>query len=70
MHPEIRKFWETTSEIVGPTLIGSYEIYVPVGGPLPIFRIETIAHGNKYRFDGKWYSEEEMLRLVKMKAFL
>jgi hypothetical protein len=68
MHPEIKKFWEDAGHMVrGPTLINSYEIYV---GQAPIWRIETIAHGNRYRFNSEWYSEEEMLRIVRLKAFI
>ena len=67
MNSEIKKFWEKLGHVSGPTLINSWEIYIGDG---PIYRIETIAHGNKYRFENKWYSEEEMLRIVRLKAFL
>jgi len=68
MHPEIRKFWEDAGHVVhGPSIIDTYEIYI---GPGPARLIETIAHGNKYRFNKQWYSEEEALRIIKLKAFL
>jgi hypothetical protein len=68
MNPLIRKFWEDAGKAVyGPNAKGSYTIYI---GAEPIFLIETIAHGDMYRFNKKWYSEEEMLRIIKIKAFI
>lgn len=69
MNPLIRKFWEDTGHTVhGPSIIDSYTIYI--GTAPSIFLIETIAHGNMYRFNKKWYFEEEMLRIIKIKAFI
>jgi hypothetical protein len=68
MHPEIKKFWEDAGHILhGPSLIESWEIHI---GHAPIWRIETVCHGDRHRFNGEWYSEEEMLRIIKQKAFL
>lgn len=68
MHPDIKKFWQNTgNEVVGPTLIDSYEMYIGKGF---IRIIETIYHAGKYRFNKKWYSEEEMLKIIRQKAFI
>jgi len=68
MNPLIKKFWEDAGHtVLGPSIIDSYEIHI---GPGPIRLIEMIAHGNKYRFNKQWYSEEEMLRIIKLKAFV
>ena len=68
MNSLIRKFWENIGTVYGPSsIIESYNVYIGTG---PIRKIEIVAHGNKYRFDKKWYSEEEMLRIIKIKAFI
>lgn len=71
MHAAIKKFWTKKRgyRLVGPTLIDSWEIHIPVGGPFNMFRIETVCHGDKYHYNNEWYSEAEMLKIVKMKAF-
>jgi hypothetical protein len=67
MHPEIKKFWEDAGHtVLGPSIIETYEIHI---GPGPGRLIQMIAHGNHHRFNKKWYSEEEMLRIIKLKAF-
>lgn len=68
MHPEIKKFWENSGhELVGPSFIETWEILIGDGC---IRRIETVCHGDSYRYNEKWYSEEEMLRIIRLKAFL
>jgi len=67
INPEIKRFWEKRGEVSGPTLIDSWECYL---GKLPIRQIVTIAHGNKYYYEKEWYTEEQMLKILKMKAFL
>jgi len=70
MHPEIKKFWEATGhKLYGPSGIQSWEIHKYLGGPLGISLIETVCHGDKYQFQNKWYSEEEMLAIIKLIAF-
>lgn len=72
MHSEIKKFWQdagyTPSGGEPPTYI--WEIHIPIGGPFNISLIEIVCHGNEYLFNKEWYSEEEMLRIIKQKAFL
>ena len=68
MHPLIKKFWEEEGHaVIGPSIIDSCEIYIGTG---PFYLIEMVAHGNMHRFNGIWYSEEEMLKLIKMKSFI
>ena len=35
-----------------------------------IRRIDTLAFGDEHRYEGKWYSEAQMLRIIRQKAFL
>lgn len=73
MHPTIKKFWEDAGwDISNEDQIGTGTVsgYKHIGGPWPISKIKTLAFGATYAFDDKWYSEEEMLRIVKLKAFL
>jgi hypothetical protein len=70
MHPKIKEFWIKEGHTIhgGHAPMYIWELYIEVGPGISI--IETVCHGNKYRFNKEWYSEEEMLKIVKMKAFL
>ncbi len=85
MHPEIKKFWQEagysyienedqTSSVIrrdGKVIyLGIVTGHLPLDGPLPIARMDTLAFGDQHRFKEKWYSEEQMLRIIKLKAFL
>jgi hypothetical protein len=72
MHPDIKEFWIKAgyTPIGGHSPTYIWEINIPMGGPLNISRIEVVCHGNKHRYNNEWYSEEEMLRIIKQKAFL
>lgn len=70
MHPEIKKFWEYIGSVYGPSSIKSWEVHIPLGGPFPLSRIEVICHGDRYRYNKNWYSEEQMLRIIRLKVFL
>lgn len=85
MHPEIKKFWQEagytyienedqTHSVTGPDgkaiYLGTVTGHLPLGGPLLIARLDTLAFGKEHRFKEKWYSEEQMLRIVRLKAFL
>jgi hypothetical protein len=79
IHPDIRAFWERRGKIgydvldsepvhllywfiypgIGLDIAGTYIAYQPHGQ-------ETI----RYSLNGESYTEEEMLRLIKLKAFL
>jgi hypothetical protein len=68
MHPEIRKFWEDAGhKLIGPSLIDTWEIH---RGPGPFYLIDVVCHGNRHRINKEWYSEEEMLRIIRLKAFI
>lgn len=70
MHPEIKKFWNDIGHVVhGPTSMGSYEIHIP-NKNFSIYKIEIVCYGDEYRFNNRWYSEEEMFKIIKLKAFL
>lgn len=64
MHVEIKKFWEeagyTVNEVDWISLITAQKDDC----------LETIAFGDTYKFKNKWYSEEEMLRIIRLKAFM
>jgi len=85
MHPDIKKFWQEegytyienedqTSSITASDgkviYLGTVTGYLPLGGWLPISRMDTLAFGDQHRYKGVWYSEEQMLRIIKLKAFL
>ena len=73
IHPEIKKFWQECGfSIVNEdqTMSGTVTGYKHNKDYFYIRFIKTLAFGNTYRFNGQWYSEEQMLRLVKLKAFL
>ena len=68
MHPKIRKFWEDAGYTISEnSIIDSQEGWKNNN---PYIRLlETLRHGNRYRFNGKWYSEQEMLKIIKLSAF-
>ncbi len=80
MHPDIRKFWEDAGYVISePGYIDSMGSRIQMGtitgykalSPNPcICLIEVIAFGDKHRINGQWYSEEEMLKIIKLKAFI
>lgn len=80
MHPEIKKFWESEGYSISNedqkmtgTVSGYKSIKVDADSQYAIIsKIETLAFGDRYRWpsNGQWYSEEEMLRIIKQKAFL
>jgi hypothetical protein len=81
MHPEIKKFWEDAGYIIEePGYItdpigdriqsGTVSGYKKIGPNSCISIIETLAFGNSHRINKKWYSEEDMLRIIRLKTFL
>jgi hypothetical protein len=75
MHPEIRKFWEKVGTVIcidKPTgSITNVPFYcVNIGTKseaiAAMYDDDTLA----YRLGDRWYTEEVMLRLIKIKAFL
>jgi hypothetical protein len=70
MHPDIKEFWikKGYTPIGGTSPTYIWEVYIDLG--MNISLIEVVCHGNKYRFNKEWYSEEEMLKLIKLKAFI
>ena len=70
MNPEIQKFWEDSGYILSnvdqtiTAIVTGYK-YEPDALFHPI---ETIAFGNTYRINGNWYTEEEMLRIIRKMA--
>lgn len=71
MHPEIKKFWEDAGYTIEP---GDARIQAIYGqGKVNEFggrKIEVLMFNGEYRFGSKWVSEEEMLRIIKLKAFI
>jgi hypothetical protein len=78
MHPEIRKFWcDRGWEIV---YFQDHRIFQArrqsiVDHDFAIWNVEIVAKflaltTIKYYLDGKWYSQDEMLKIIKMKVFL
>ena len=79
MQPDIKKFWEETAVVCKSSVDDSLLFYV-VGSPKGdissvVGRWVTIAkelNGEviEYYYDNKTYSEKDMLRIIKLKAFL
>lgn len=85
MHPEIKKFWEQLGHTLMGYSLPNIEIWAIVsdpeyynqGGPPPPLDEDIVFFLSKknpimkpYIFEYKSYSEEEMLRMIKLKAFL
>jgi hypothetical protein len=73
MHPEIEQFWKEAgyhyiSNKDGSSLIGSVSGYKKVSGFAD--RVDLLGFDNAWRLNGRWYSEEKLLKIIKMKAFL
>ena len=69
MHTEIRKFWNS----IGFTfeMPGTKSVWFSKNGELSGGHIIYHHTGSdEYYWDHSWYNEEEMLRIVKLKAFL
>lgn len=71
MHPEIKKFWQEAGyritneeQVLSGVVSGIQQMSASIG------RIDTLAFGDRHRFNGVWYSEEQMLRIIRLKAFL
>lgn len=73
MHPDIRKFWEAAgyrienADQIGTGVVSGVK---RTSSKFDVSIIEVIGFGDRHRFNKVWYSEEEMLRLIKMKALL
>lgn len=82
MHPEIKKFWERRGKSLGGYSFSGLDVwfirsdpeYYDQGGPPPPLKKDIVyirsGKDKKYRLDDLCYSEEKMLRLIKMKAFI
>jgi len=83
MHPEIRKFWEKKFPI-GSVKLGNTQIYFVSSGNTKIFMGDLLSTHDDiiymesktktlpfkpYKVNDKWYSEQEMLKLIKLKSF-
>lgn len=70
MHSDIKAFWSKGGNTVmgGSPPMYLWSVYIDLG--MSMYRIETICHGDKYCYNKEWYSEEQMLRIIKQKAFL
>jgi hypothetical protein len=71
MHPKIKEFWlkQPNHELIGPIAPGLMDIWEIYIGKGPSFIIETVCHGDKHRYNGQWYSEDEMLSLINLITF-
>lgn len=73
MHPEIKKFWAEAGYVIeneNQITSGVITAYKRINSILPISIIETIGFGSQHRINGNWYSEQEMLKIIRLKAFL
>ena len=72
MHPDIKKFWEDSGHNISVYVIGDERLWIArKNGELSGGHIIYHHTGSdEYYWDHSWYNEEEMLRIVKLKAFL
>jgi hypothetical protein len=72
MHPDIRKFWEDAGYHVGipSALTQISEGWKRTDEDSWIRLLVTCSHGKSYLFNKKWYSEKDMLKIIKLKVFL
>ena len=82
MHPEIKKFWKTSGKEIHSYqssttyiwFIYSSPSYYDQDGPPPPLKEEVVcmetSKGKRYFLLGSEYDQDQMLRLVKLKAFL
>jgi uncharacterized lipoprotein len=70
IHPIIKKFWEdqgytisNEDQTLSATVTANKMTW-------PLFTEETIAYGDQYRYENKWYSEKEMLKIIELTAFI
>jgi len=81
MHPDIKEFWEKRGQSIGGYSFSAIDVWFVIsdpeyynqGGPPPPLKDDIIYMSAKiknYRLNDLWYSEEEMLRIIKQKAFL
>lgn len=70
IHPEIKKFWEDSGYVIDnkdqveSSITRGYKS-LPDGWTM----LKIIAMSGSYHFNKQWYSEEQMLKIIKLKAF-
>lgn len=70
LHPDIINFWRAIGSIhLSGTMIGLW-ICKPRNGDWVAVALEHDPDPIDYYFQGESYSEQEMLRIIKMKAFI
>ena len=81
MHPEIEAFWEKLGYNISTfsyNFDGNYTFYIDAnrcsfptkGNSLMRLQVKDGKRNKVYLFDGLEYSEEEMLKIVKLTAFV
>jgi hypothetical protein len=81
IHPYIKKFWESRDQSIGSYSFSGLAIwfiisdpeYYNQGGPPPPLKKDIIYMSSKpkpYCMNERWYSEEEMLKIIGLKSFL
>ena len=77
MHPEIKSFWEKIGEVdLTPSTPIIYYVVVSKSGCATIAQIWNGCNDDgpkqppKYFYNNTQYSEEEMLRIIRMKTFI
>jgi hypothetical protein len=69
MHPEIRKFWEDAGYKIVKNGNGDYLIMVNRYSVKTIY-VQSGELDSYYIHDQNIYTEEEMLRIIRLKSFL
>lgn len=70
MHAKIRKFWEEIGDVLVMNMSDSELFYVAPSTSGMIIATEINGEIIEYYYKDKAFSEKDMLRLIKLKAFL
>jgi hypothetical protein len=74
IHPDIKKFWSSKYEMLCENHETHQDWLIRDGKPRPtriaIFQNRRISSDLEYKYEDKWYTEEDMLRIVNLSAFM
>lgn len=74
MHPTIKKFWSQKYEIYHTNFETHQDWFIKDKPYRPtrvaIFQNRRISSDLEYKYNDAWYTEEDMLRIVNLSAFM
>jgi hypothetical protein len=74
IHPDIKNFWARKYEIICENHESHQDWLIKDGKHRPtkiaIFHDHRISSDLEYKYEDKWYTKEDMLRIVNLSAFM